>query len=319
MHRRPEVDAAATVHLQNPKLDDSVFDYYNTTPSVDTSAIQETLTWPSFTAQGSQSIPVGQALLADCHKRDDFEAASGCWKADFLPSGTFVENLDTGRVLLLCGVVGCMAHVAWDVEVVTKAKGEVFYRPKTDDSAAWRFEFLYRWESVEVWPTEVICPARQYCHQGFRLDKDLGIVARRTGQRRSILEHGARDAFWQLPLTLLKKAIDDLGLVPQDGGVFSAVEALLLRAMPNASQELIDEIMLLRGTPPAKVLPDSLKEGLLDALDDQDAERDMKAVQSQSATFTYVLRRVPHCGILFHSRACVCRSIPIDCTRIRHI
>ena len=144
LHRRPEVDAAATVHLQNPKIDDSVFDYYNTTPSVDTSAIQETLTWPSFTAQGSQSIPVGQALLADCHKRDDFEAASGRWTAACIPSGTFVEDINAGVVLLLCGVVGCMAHVAWDVEVATKAKGEVFYRPNTDDSAAWHFEFLYR-------------------------------------------------------------------------------------------------------------------------------------------------------------------------------
>ena len=69
-------------------------------------------------------------------------------------------------------------------------------------------------KAVKVMPTEALPPWGQYLAHGRMLSKVMGICGwHAAGEARTILEHVARHAFWELPLHTLNKVARGRGVV----------------------------------------------------------------------------------------------------------
>eukprot|EP00974_Lingulodinium_polyedra_P082789 8017841-Lingulodinium_polyedra.AAC.1 len=96
-------------------------------------------TWPTLSARGCQTLPPETALLSLCQRGDNFELASGSWKAGFLRAGSVLKQASTGRWVLCCGDVSPLAVVVWHLEEVSLRPGVALLQPRTTGSDLWDF------------------------------------------------------------------------------------------------------------------------------------------------------------------------------------
>ena len=141
-----------------------------------------------------------------------------------------------------------------------------FLVPDDDASASYDFLFLLDWDDYEVLPCVAVSPARMNCLQGFGLSDNLGLRLRVTGPKVSVLAHGARHAFWRMPMTQLDKACADLGLKPKDKSVLELVKTLIKRAIADIGDEELLDLLQQRGVPPEQTIPEELTEELVEEL-----------------------------------------------------
>eukprot|EP00974_Lingulodinium_polyedra_P003208 301078-Lingulodinium_polyedra.AAC.1 len=69
---------------------------------------------------------------------------------------------------MACGVVGCVARVAWPVEQIPSRCEECFFtlRHLAPTHVPWQpWLHVLSWEDWKVLPYEVVCPAKQYALQ----------------------------------------------------------------------------------------------------------------------------------------------------------
>ena len=280
LHERADIDPESRSVEDLPKLTKQVFNLVRQPPSIDTSSLVGKLTWPSLTAQGGQALGVDAALFALCERTDDWAKASGCWKSIFVPAPSVALEKTSGRYFLFCGLVGGMAHVALELERHPGKHGDVLFAVKVGPTCSASFKFVFDWEDYTIVPVNFVCPARQFTLQGFRLSGMMGAMIVEKGARLSILQHAARNAFWKLDATVMKRALLDLGVAaPTDPTEYGIVEALLLRILEGVPAETIAEILALRGVTAPKVMPD-IPDEVLDNLAGKEEVEKIKAPTS---------------------------------------
>eukprot|EP00974_Lingulodinium_polyedra_P084280 8159702-Lingulodinium_polyedra.AAC.1 len=119
MHRRREISGASVAPLpQKPgEALKALYTCPGHEPALDLAHITSRRTWPSFTAQGAQSLAGQTHLLRHCHLQGTWAQAQLCWQSCFLPLGTVVHCLKSDAYILSLGEVGFTACLGWRLQV----------------------------------------------------------------------------------------------------------------------------------------------------------------------------------------------------------
>eukprot|EP00974_Lingulodinium_polyedra_P055776 5364200-Lingulodinium_polyedra.AAC.1 len=72
-------------------------------PAFPATDIMGKATWPTLSAQTLQGLPAEKALLAQRWEKGDLEAASSCWRAAFLETGTVLRLKDCKTYQVVLG------------------------------------------------------------------------------------------------------------------------------------------------------------------------------------------------------------------------
>ena len=273
LHKRVEQAPDEGILDDAPKLPNRLFSYVNQPVSIDATSLTQRATWPTFSAQSSQTLPSDAALLAHCHREDCWESAPGVAKTIFVPQGCVVAKPGSDEHVVCCGLVGGWAHIAWPLERVVAKSGEVWFKMREGADVSFQYLYLLDWDTYTVVPTEAVCPGRQYALEGFRLSKKMGVSIRQSGPPCSVLKHAARHAFWALSKATLDFACHDLGLKPRENSLYASVESLVRHELKDLSDAAILDIIAKRGSaPPQRIPADISAEVVEDLVGSSEAE-----------------------------------------------
>ena len=144
---------------EHTKIPKSTFFYEKTTPSIDATSMCGKLSWPSLSAQGIQGLPAEAALLRECLVGDTWEKADGCWRGSFVKPGMVLYHKASEKRYLLGGLVGAIAHVAFEMSATASKGTDVVLRPQLGVAVGFTFVFVSDWDDYDVEHTRVASPA----------------------------------------------------------------------------------------------------------------------------------------------------------------
>ena len=215
-------------------------------------------------------------------------------KRFFIPACTVVVAKGSDQHLLCCGLVGGLAHIAWELRRATAPNGETTFAPRTDADASFQYLFLLDWEDYDVVPTEVVSPARAFCRQGYKLSPHLGIALRKSGEKLSALEHAANSAFWRLGGDVLLRACEDKKAAHASTSEYDLVEALIREAIKDIIAERLAALMDLWNAKPVNYVPVELTDEILADLASKDEIQEFKDfLLGTPAFFTHCCSTLP--------------------------
>ena len=81
---------------------------------------------------------------------------------------------------------------------------------------------------------------------GDKADKHSGVVLLQTGHPVTLLEHDARNCFWQMKLPQLKTCCNESELHPVTPGLLGHLEIMIITTLPDLSKVEPTDIVEMR-------------------------------------------------------------------------
>ena len=271
-----------------PALDKQLFHSHSHQPLVDLKSLSKPRTWPSFTPLSSAGLWAGSVLLRHCWEKDTWPTASHCWLSDLLPLGTVVVEEATKSYWVSLGSVGHCAALAWPL-APHQPQGTTLFSLAAGPELHSRVPWLVVLSDLayKVVPTRPLSPASSFLASGRQLGEHLGLCCQQTGPTEHMLEHAAKNCFWQWSRMQLERLMA-YKLLPsvQPWNLFQAILVLIEGILGTLPPAEVDEILSLRAFPSRVVAPEGVDlEGelgdLLDGKDQQEAKDHLEQAKGQ--------------------------------------